>query len=126
MVASKAKGDKGEKTEGEVETTKDTVAIVNESKDKGKEGEDKDKKKEGVRLFVVPRKPKPLTGKDKNKVEAAVTAPSGGGRDADDMELGAEAATMKKEGKRMMPDEDEEKDKVIEVHVCWPLFCAKR
>ncbi|XP_052794035.1 sodium channel protein 1 brain-like isoform X3 [Mya arenaria] len=111
-----SKGDKTGKP-AEVETTKDTVKILNEQ-----DGEEK-KKEEGVTYYTVPKKTKQVkTGKDKNKVDTSLNVPR---KDQDDMELGAEASTIKKDAKKH-DGEEEEEDKVIEVHACWPVFCAKR
>lgn len=98
------------------EDQKDAVELLDENK----EIDEKKKAEQGIRLYKVPMKPKKVRAEKTNKVNA--TLHSRTAKDSDDMELGAEASTLKDEKK----DEEEEKQKVIEVYSCWPLICARR
>lgn len=100
------------------EQSKDTAAILPGEEDKKSEK----KEKEGVRIYKIPIKPKPKkTGKDINKVDASLNVTKEV-KDADDMELGAEASNIKKDDK----EDKEEEEKIIEVYDWWPVCLSKR
>ncbi|XP_053406003.1 sodium channel protein 1 brain-like isoform X3 [Mercenaria mercenaria] len=95
--------------------TKDTAAILDEDKKSEK------KEKEGVRIYKVPKpKPKPKkNAKDINKVDTTLNVKPV--KDADELELGAEASNIKEEDK-----DEKEEEKIIEVYDWWPLWMSRR
>ncbi|KAH3837491.1 hypothetical protein DPMN_110882 [Dreissena polymorpha] len=99
---------------------KDKAVVINE---KDKEPDEEELAKKGIVLYKIPKKPKKekKDSKDKNKVDSTLNNPSNSNKDADDMELGAEASTIPKD-----ETEEEEKVKTIEIRTCWPLPCAKK
>ncbi|XP_060572053.1 sodium channel protein 1 brain-like isoform X2 [Ruditapes philippinarum] len=114
LEASKKKGN--EVADEVKENTKDTAAILDEDKKSDK------KEKEGVRIYKVP-KPRPIpkmVGKDRNKVDTTLNVKPA--KDADELELGAEASNIKEEDK----DDKENEDKIIEIYDWWPLWISKR
>lgn len=95
--------------------TKDTANMFDEDKKSEK------KDREGVRVYRIPIAPKPKKNvKDTNKVDATPKVKEA--KDADELELGAEASTIKKDDK----DDKEEEDEVIEVFDWWPLWMSRR
>ena len=116
LEASKKKGNGVPDEVKEKENTKDTAAILDEDKKSDK------KDKEGVRIYRVPKsKPAPKKmGIDLNKVDTTLNVKPT--KDADELELGAEASNIKDEDK----EEKEEEEKIIEVYDWWPLFISKR
>ena len=83
--------------------------------------DEKKKAEEGIRIYKVPKKQTKTKTERTNKVDATLHTRTN--KDSDELELGAEASTLK-DGKK--DDEEEEEQKIIEVYSCWPVLCAKR
>lgn len=73
----------------------------------------------GVRIVRIPSN----RDKDRTKTEEKGGKVRAAKKDEDDLELGDEASTIKKEGEK---EEEEEPDKQIEVVDCFPLCCTTR
>ena len=74
----------------------------------------------GVRIVRIPSKRLPKDG-DKSPPKVKKTVKPG---DADDLELGDEASTIKKDGEK--EEEEEDADVQIEVVDCFPLICTNK
>lgn len=109
------KGDKNGKVANENEEAgKDTVDVVDE-----KYAVEKRRLEEGITIYKLPKKPPKKPKSERNRVDATLNTRN---KDSDDMELGAEASNIKDDKK----DDEEEKEKVIEIYTCWPVLCAKK